>query len=88
MKKIMVVLAVLFFASPAFAQDYQAYGLYMPYLPYQLYQLDQSSQPDQSFRFYQPYQLQQQPQNYQTQTAKHSHKRINTNSLSQPVDTK
>jgi hypothetical protein len=90
MKKIIVVLAVLFFASPALAQDYQAYGLLQPY---QIYQLDQASQPsalDQSIKFYQPYQFeqqQQQPTSSQPRPAKHSRRQINANLPGMPVDT-
>jgi hypothetical protein len=85
MKKIMLLLAVMLFASPALAQDYQAYGLNFPY---QLYQLDEPSQQDQSFRFYQPYEIQkQQSQSNKVQT-KHSNKHINTTTVIQPVDKK
>jgi hypothetical protein len=86
MKKIVVVLALLFFAAPAFAQFLQSYE---GYLPYQLYQLDQS-QPDQSFRFYQPYSFEQpQPkQTRQPQPAQIIHNRSNTKSHSLPVNTK
>jgi hypothetical protein len=91
MKRIMVVLAVLFFASPALAQDYQAYGLPNGILqPSQLYQLDQTSQPDQSIKFYQPYQFEQQrpSPSSQPRPAKHSSRHINTDLPGQPVDTK
>ncbi|MGA3113181.1 MAG: hypothetical protein ABSF90_01975 [Syntrophobacteraceae bacterium] len=87
MKKIIVALAVLFFASPALAQDYQAYGPFQPYQLNQLYQLDEPSQPDESFKFYQPYlfEKQQQPQASQPRPTKHSHRQINTDLPSQPA---
>jgi hypothetical protein len=73
MKMILVLLAVLFFAAPAFAQDYSIYGAYGLFQPYQLYMLDQQSQPDQSIRFYLPPEIQQtQPQNYQSKTVQRS----------------
>lgn len=90
MKKIIIVLAVLFFASPALAQDYQAYGLLQPY---QIYQLDQFSQPsdlDQSIKFYQPYQFerqQSQPQPSQPRLTKHSRRQINIDLPGRPADT-
>jgi hypothetical protein len=87
MKKIMVVLAILFFASPAFAQDYQIYGLQ----PYQFFQLDQSSLPPQPIDFYEfnkVVQPQQQPQVYSPRTVQHSHKQNITISPNLPVTTK
>jgi hypothetical protein len=90
MKKTIVALVVLFFASPALAQDYQAYGLLQPYQIYQLDQLAQPSEPDQSIKYYQPYQFeqqQQQPTSSQPRPAKHSHKQINANLPGQTADT-
>jgi len=89
MKKIIVVLAVLFFASPALAQDYHSYGLLQPYEIFQLDQSSQASQPDQSIRFYQPYQFeQQQPQPSKPRAAKRVHAHIGADLPDQPVNTK
>lgn len=88
MKKIMVALAILFFASPAFAQDYQIYGLQ----PYQFFQLDQSSQPPQPIDFYEFNKVvqpqQQQPQVYSPRTVQHSPKQSITISPSLPAPKK
>lgn len=88
MKKSILVLAIVFFASPAFAQDYSNYSAY-GLQPYQLLQLNDNPQLDQSFRFYQPLDIQQQQsQNSRSSTVKHSHKRVKTDLPSQPVDAK
>jgi len=91
MKKIIVVLAVLFFAAPALAQDLQGYGLLQPYQIYQFDQASQSSQADQSIRYYQPYQFeqpQQQPQPSKPKASKRVHAYIGADLPDQPADTK
>jgi hypothetical protein len=95
MKKVLVLLAVLFFSSPVFAQDNEALGIYSAYglySPFQLYQLGQVPQLDQSYQLYQllpplpPVQTQQQSTlSFQPQPTKHSVKQINSNLPSQPV---
>ena len=86
MKKIIVVLGVLFFASPVLAQDYQPNKLLQPY---EIYQLDESPQPDQSIKYFQPYQFElQQPQVSKPKAAKHSSRHINTDLPEPPADTK
>ncbi len=84
-----VVLAVLFFAAPALAQDLQGYGLLQPYQIYQFDQSSQSSQADQSIRYYVPYQFeQQQPQPSKPKASKRVHAHIGADLRDQPVDTK
>ena len=89
MKKIIVVVAVLFFASPVLAQDLQSYGLLQPYQIYQFDQSSQASQADQSIRYYQPYQFEQaQPQPSKPKAAKRVHAHIGADLPDPPVDTK
>lgn len=91
MKKIIVVLAVLFFASPVLAQDYQSSGLLQPYEIFQLDQSSQASQADQSIRYYQPYQFelqQAQPQPSKPKAAKRLHAHIGADLPDLPPDTK
>jgi hypothetical protein len=91
MKRIILALAVLFFASPVFAQTYENFQLF-GLSPSQLNQLDDSSQADQSFKSYQPYLLQPEPKQQsstsQVLTIQHSTKGAAANSPKPQAKTK